>query len=252
MRIAYVEDNATNLSLVQRIASMNHHTVIPYSEGEVALRELSIQKVDLILMDIELAGEMNGLQVVRALRTRGLTTPIVAVTAYAMMGDRERCLEAGCNDYLPKPLPIAEFLVLLARYDDALRADTGPAVPPIPAATAKTATGVSPAVSIIEPHADPVEANAQSLPIRTDTAPLRNPPASGSIKSGVGSPTVRPYTNKPGPSSQVLKTPAPPPPEPTVPPVAPLAPLAPAASPTEAAPESLAETPTTPKSNGSP
>ncbi len=127
MRIAYVEDNMTNQSLVHRVAGMNGHVVTSYAEGEIALKELVIHKFDLILMDIELAGEVNGLQVVRTLRSHGLTTPIVAVTAYAMMGDREKCLEAGCNDYLPKPLPIAEFLVLLAHYDAALNApETAP------------------------------------------------------------------------------------------------------------------------------
>jgi CheY-like chemotaxis protein len=97
MRIAYVEDNAINLALVQRIAMMSGHIITSFTEGEVALIELSRQTFDLILMDVELAGEMNGLQVVRALRARGLTTPIVAVTAYAMLGDREKTLEAGCN-----------------------------------------------------------------------------------------------------------------------------------------------------------
>src|SRR4051794_8662870 len=105
MRIAYVEDNPTNLALVERVASMNQHRIVSYSEGEVALQELGHEKFDLILMDVELAGELSGLQVVKRLREGGLTTPIIAVTAYAMMGDRDRCIEAGCNDYLPKPLP---------------------------------------------------------------------------------------------------------------------------------------------------
>src|SRR5262245_46582850 len=119
MRIAYVEDNATNLALVERVASMGRHVVVPYSEGEVAAQELLREKFDLILMDVELAGEMGGLQVVRRLRESGLKTPIIAVTAYAMMGDREKCIEAGCNDYLPKPLPINELIMMLAKYDPA-------------------------------------------------------------------------------------------------------------------------------------
>ena len=57
------------------------------------------------MMDIELAGKVNGLDVVRSLRSAGLKTPIIAVTAYAMLGDRDRCLEAGCDAYLPKPDP---------------------------------------------------------------------------------------------------------------------------------------------------
>ena len=109
MRIAYVEDNPTNLALVERICGMNHHTVVSYSEGEVAIQQLVREKFDLILMDVELAGEIGGLQVVRHLRRVGLKTPIVAVTAYAMMGDRERCLEAGCDEYLPSRIVAMSF-----------------------------------------------------------------------------------------------------------------------------------------------
>src|SRR5438552_3113217 len=130
MRIAYVEDNVANLALVERVARMNQHSIVSFSEGEVAIQELVRQKFDLILMDIELAGEMSGLQVVKQLRSEGIATPVIAVTAYAMMGDRERFIEAGCNDYLPKPLPIAEFLVLLARYDAATRAAQSALQPP--------------------------------------------------------------------------------------------------------------------------
>ena len=124
MQIAYVEDNAVNLALIIRIAGMNGHIVTSYMEGEIALEELSKRKFDLILMDVELAGEINGLQVVRQLRARGITTPIIAVTAYAMLGDREKCLEAGCTDYLSKPISIPEVLSLLGRYDAMIQAQT--------------------------------------------------------------------------------------------------------------------------------
>ncbi len=177
MRVAYVEDNSTNIALVQRIALMNNHKVVSYTEGEVALKALSHEKFDLILMDVELAGEMGGLQVVRTLRARGLTTPIIAVTAYAMMGDREKCLEAGCDDYLPKPLPIAEFLTLLARYDAALHAPPSePSLPP---------TSDHPALSSTKAHVNPAAANAQSRSTQ-EGLPGR---AAASPKSGVDQPS---------------------------------------------------------------
>lgn len=118
MRIAYVEDNPTNLALVERVASMNQHVIVSYTEGEIALEELKKQTFDLILMDVELAGDMGGLEVVRRLRAHGLQTPIIAVTAYAMIGDRDRCIEAGCTDYLSKPMPIPQLIALLNRYDE--------------------------------------------------------------------------------------------------------------------------------------
>ena len=117
MRIAYVEDNPTNLALVERVVSMGQHKITSYTEGEIAVQALTREKFDLILMDIELAGDISGLQVVKDLRAFGLRTPIVAVTAYAMLGDRDKCLEAGCDDYLPKPIPIMDLVQLLARYD---------------------------------------------------------------------------------------------------------------------------------------
>ncbi len=100
---------------------MANHSVVSYTEGEIALESLKREVFDLILMDVELAGVINGLEVVRQLRSHGLKTPIVAVTAYAMMGDRDKCLAAGCNDYLPKPLPISDFIALLARYEAILK-----------------------------------------------------------------------------------------------------------------------------------
>ncbi len=174
MRIAYVEDNATNLMLVRRVASMNAHEVVNYTEGEIAVQELAREKFDLILMDVELAGEMDGLDVVRALRKSGLTTPIYAVTAYAMMGDRERCLEAGCNGYLPKPLPIVELMTLLTRYEAQFALAGDPAPEPAPVSQPITA------------HDDPVAANAAALavsvpaPVATITTPepLAKPPES--------------------------------------------------------------------------
>jgi CheY-like chemotaxis protein len=205
MRIAYVEDNATNLSLVQRVANMNAHEVVNYTEGEVALNELSHQKFDLILMDVELAGEMNGLQVTRSLRARGLTTPIIAVTAYAMMGDREKCLEAGCNDYLPKPLPIAEFLMMLSKYDAQIQAAKG-----VEAATTSpaTATVPTPPISIVQPHHDPIQANASALPIQEPQAPLPEPPPP--VNPAAGMPSVRAHGTGPLQPETVQK-PVPPP-----------------------------------------
>jgi len=118
MRILYVEDNPANLFLIKRVAKMGDHEVINLIDGEEALRKIDLIKPDLILMDIQLAGQLTGLDVVRKLRQDGLTIPIVAVTAYAMVGDRERCLEAGCNEYLSKPLPIGRVVQLLQLYQE--------------------------------------------------------------------------------------------------------------------------------------
>jgi two-component system cell cycle response regulator DivK len=116
MRILYVEDNPANLFLVKRVARMGGHEVINYIDGEDALANFIRDKPDLVLMDIQLAGELSGLDVVQRLRTVGHKTPIIAVTAYAMIGDRERFLTAGCDDYLAKPLPIPRLVELIEHY----------------------------------------------------------------------------------------------------------------------------------------
>lgn len=125
MRIAYVEDNLANLALVRRVARMGQHEVESYAEAETALVSLGQNPPDLILVDLQLAGQMDGLQLVSTLRQQGVQTPIVAVTAYAMLGDRERCLEAGCNAYLPKPLPVSELLALFETHDTGKSAARG-------------------------------------------------------------------------------------------------------------------------------
>jgi CheY-like chemotaxis protein len=171
MRIAYVEDNPTNLALVERVANIGHHSVVPYSEGEIAAQELLREKFDLILMDVELAGEMGGLAVVRKLREGGLQTPIIAVTAYAMMGDREKCIEAGCNDYLPKPLPINDLLAMLAKYDAALRE---PAVAqPVQAAASSTPIPSVPSTPLTSQGAAPVQ---------TEIAPAQPPTSTTNVE----------------------------------------------------------------------
>lgn len=174
MRIAYVEDNPTNLALVERIARMTKHNVVSYSEGEIALESLKQEPFDLILMDVELAGEMNGLEVVRQLRAHGLKTPIVAVTAYAMMGDRDRCLALGCDDYLPKPLPINDFIALLQRYDGFLKAaqTSKPAAAPATLATTPTTptTPIAPTAPTV-PTAAPA-APSPVLPTPAPAAPV--------------------------------------------------------------------------------
>lgn len=118
MRVLYVEDNPANVFLVKRVAKMGSHEIINFVDGTEALARFKTINPDLVLMDIQIAGELNGLDVVKRLRSEGVTTPIIAVTAYAMVGDRERCLAAGCTDYMAKPLPIAQLVQIFQHYAD--------------------------------------------------------------------------------------------------------------------------------------
>lgn len=122
MRIIYVEDNPANLALVQRVARLGQHDVESFISGEEALERVAESPPDLLLVDIQLAGLMTGLELAEALREREIQVPMVAVTAYAMLGDRDRCLDAGFEDYMPKPLPVLDLIQLFDRYNTALTA----------------------------------------------------------------------------------------------------------------------------------
>ena len=122
MRVLYVEDNPTNVFLVKRVAKVGQHEVINFVDGSEALRKYDDIDPDLVLMDVQLSGELSGLDVVRQLRARGIDVPIIAVTAYAMVGDKERCIEAGCTDYLAKPLPVPRLVEIFQEYSDAVEA----------------------------------------------------------------------------------------------------------------------------------
>lgn len=121
MRVLYVEDNRTNLMLVERVAKMGGHEVVNRTTGEAAVSDFDDIQPDFVLMDIQLEGEMTGLEAVEKLRAQGHKLPIVALTAYAMKGDREKALASGCDEYLPKPLPINTLVELLRKYSHAVR-----------------------------------------------------------------------------------------------------------------------------------
>jgi hypothetical protein len=85
------------------------------NDGKKAIEEAGEGTYDLILMDIRMPG-LDGYEATRRLRKQGVTTPIIALTAYAMVGDKEKCLEAGCDDYLSKPIEHEKLLEILSRF----------------------------------------------------------------------------------------------------------------------------------------
>ncbi len=191
MKIMYVEDNPANISLLQRIARMGGHEVINYTNGENALSNFEKDRADLVLMDLQLEGRVSGLDVVKQLRLRGFKTPIVAVTAYAMVGDRERCIEAGCDSYLSKPLPVAELVEMVQMYEQQYKEPSVPVPVPVasvPAAAAPVVAANGDKESVetpaaqaeevaVKPAASPaVESAAESTDQRTEepTEPSRD------------------------------------------------------------------------------
>jgi CheY-like chemotaxis protein len=108
LKILLAEDNAVNQALGSALLRRRGHDVVIAESGRIALEFLYEQDFDLVLMDVEMP-EMNGIQATAAIREReqqlGLARiPIVAMTAHALAGDRERCLQAGMDGYLTKPI----------------------------------------------------------------------------------------------------------------------------------------------------
>ncbi|MBP7677420.1 MAG: response regulator [Thermoanaerobaculia bacterium] len=109
--VLVVEDNEQNLYLVRFLLEGAGWTVVAAPDGPRALEEARSGRFELVLLDIQLPG-MDGHAVARELRRIPALdgVPIVAVTSYAMLGDRERCLEAGCTGYIEKPINPDTFL----------------------------------------------------------------------------------------------------------------------------------------------
>jgi signal transduction histidine kinase/ActR/RegA family two-component response regulator len=112
LRILLVEDNAMNRELALRLLEKRGHTVLVAGNGREALECLARERVDLVLMDLQMP-EMDGFQATAAIRATeeagGGRLPIVALTANAMQGDRERCLAGDMDFYLAKPLQVSEL-----------------------------------------------------------------------------------------------------------------------------------------------
>jgi PAS domain S-box-containing protein len=121
LSVLVAEDNAVNQMLATRLLEKRGHRVVMTSNGRKALEALAIDKFDLVLMDVQMP-EMDGLQATVALRGTemekgdGFHQPVIALTAHAMKGDQERCLAAGMDGYLAKPIGAQELDAILEIY----------------------------------------------------------------------------------------------------------------------------------------
>jgi two-component system sensor histidine kinase/response regulator len=119
LKILLAEDNLVNQKLARRLLEKRNHTVTIASNGKEVLAAMEKDRFDLVLMDVQMP-EMDGLEATRILRERekvnGGYQPVVAMTALAMNGDKERCVEAGMNGYLSKPIRPQELDEVLDSY----------------------------------------------------------------------------------------------------------------------------------------
>jgi PAS domain S-box-containing protein len=139
LRVLLAEDNPVNQRLAMRMLEKRGHRVVVVTNGRDAVAALAAQPFDLVLMDVQMP-EMDGFEATRAIRDaergRGSRMPIIAMTAHAMKGDRERCLLAGMDDYVSKPVQAAELYEMIDRLvpERSARARRLDLVPDSPAA----------------------------------------------------------------------------------------------------------------------
>jgi two-component system, cell cycle response regulator DivK len=109
--ILVVEDNEESWDMISRRLQRRGYVVVHAADGQQAVDMAARERPDLVLMDVRLP-VMDGLEATRRIRARPetQTTPVIALTAHAMSGDRDRALQAGCNDYHAKPVELPHLL----------------------------------------------------------------------------------------------------------------------------------------------
>ncbi|MDD1693478.1 MAG: response regulator [Methanoregula sp.] len=117
IKVLYIEDNDQNFYLVSFILSTKGYSVVRARDGREGIDLATLELPELILLDIQLP-VMDGYATARELRKIPVvnTVPIVALTSYAMAGDREKALEAGCNGYIEKPINPKTFTEQIGQF----------------------------------------------------------------------------------------------------------------------------------------
>ena len=116
-RILVVEDNPDNMTLIVDVLTSLNYEVLQATDGQRGVEIVDEERPDLVLMDLSLP-KMDGWTATRTLKAEHdlKEIPIIALTAHAMVGDRERAMEAGCDDYVSKPINLQELATKLKKF----------------------------------------------------------------------------------------------------------------------------------------
>lgn len=115
-KILIAEDEETNYFYLETVLKRTGATLYRAKNGEEAVKVCEEQSdLDLVLMDIKMP-DLNGLDATRMIRKFNATLPIIAQTAYALVGERNKCLNAGCNDYISKPINRESLLKMITSF----------------------------------------------------------------------------------------------------------------------------------------
>lgn len=116
MRIIYIEDDLANIALVERVVRIGHDTLTTYSTAEDAAFAIQPGDADLILTDIDFGEGMTGLELTQVLRQRGVTVPIIAISAYDLQDYVDMAHEAGSDDFMVKPVNVPDLISIFDYY----------------------------------------------------------------------------------------------------------------------------------------
>ena len=132
LHILLAEDNLINQKVAAGMLEMQSHTVVVVGDGRQAVAALEREAFDLVLMDVQMP-EMDGFEATTRIRERergtGRHVPIIALTAHAMKGDREKCLQAGMDGYVTKPILAQDLFTTIAKVLQEFEGHTCPAGP---------------------------------------------------------------------------------------------------------------------------
>lgn len=109
-----IEDNEDNMVLITRLLNKSGYQTIEAVTGREGVQKTLSESPDFVLLDIQLP-DIDGTEVLRLIRQAGSTVPIIAITSYAMAGDREKLLAAGCNGYIEKPIDPARIIIQITQ-----------------------------------------------------------------------------------------------------------------------------------------
>lgn len=116
-KVLIIEDNENNLYLMRKILQKVGYTVIEARDGATGVELAITKKPNIILLDIQLP-VLDGYSVIKKIRENEITKDVIIITvsSYAMEGDKEKALVAGCNDYIEKPIDPQSFIEILKKY----------------------------------------------------------------------------------------------------------------------------------------
>jgi signal transduction histidine kinase/CheY-like chemotaxis protein len=172
-RILVVEDGETNRQLIRAVLEEVGAEVECAEDGQLGFEAATTEEFDLVLMDMQMP-VMDGYTATRLLRESGCQLPIIALTAHAMLGDKEKCMSAGCSGFLAKPINLDELLSTVAetvanRAAQQSQPPAGKSIPVSSAGTSESSRSISSTLSMERPcFRDVAEAFVRGLPQRLD------------------------------------------------------------------------------------